>query len=377
MRHHLEYRYSGTPPLKVLDFLATFKEAMDVNRVCEGLAALLLPHALDGDARSGVQAFWKQNGGKLPKYASAVNYLLESYATEAVIDQTTKAVLTATQAPGENEDSFANRLRRNAAEAGNVFTEDTLISVYISGLHPYAANTVRGQVNPSTNFAAVRNLAIQAGAAGRARMPSQVSPMGVVPLRPKVTVASIDESSSFGSQGYHPMAGASPIAAMEPSVDLGDSYESGSEISIPTRGWQSAAGSAVDDAAYAISPQGRSCFLCFGKDHFVMECPFLTPETKALVQQKRNTESPPRPPSSPRPPTGTAGRPPYSPKVVFGEAKPPFTPPRWEVNPRVGSHQLLRRTPPSAVHHVDVDTDVIPKGAGVSPQSSENAPGDA
>ena len=41
MRHHLEYRYTGTPQLKVLNFLATFKEAMDVNRVCEGLAALL------------------------------------------------------------------------------------------------------------------------------------------------------------------------------------------------------------------------------------------------------------------------------------------------------------------------------------------------
>ena len=207
MRHHLEYRYTGTPQLKVLNFLATFKEAMDVNRVCEGLAALLLPHALDGDARSGVQAFWKQNGGKVPKYAAAVNYLLESYATEAVIDQTTKAVLTASQAPGENEDVFASRLRRHAAEAGNVFTEDTLISVYIAGLHPYAANTVRGQVNPSTNFAAVRNLAIQAGAAGRARVPSQVSPMGMVPPRQKVTVASVDDSSSFGAHGYTPSMG--------------------------------------------------------------------------------------------------------------------------------------------------------------------------
>jgi hypothetical protein len=102
---------------------------MDVNRVLQGLAALLLPHALDGDARSGVQSFWKQNGGTVPRYASAVNSLLESYATDAVIYQTTKAVLTASQAPGENVDAFASRLRRHAAEAGNVFTEDTLISV--------------------------------------------------------------------------------------------------------------------------------------------------------------------------------------------------------------------------------------------------------
>ena len=380
MRHHLEYRYTGTPQLKVLDFLATFKEAMDVNRVCEVLAALLLPHALDGDARSGVQAFWKQNGGKVPKYAAAVNYLLESYATEAVIDQTTKAVLTASQAPGENEDVFASRLRRHAAEAGNVFTEDTLISVYIAGLHPYAANTVRGQVNPSTNFAAVRNLAIQAGAAGRARVPSQVSPMGMVPPRQKVTVASVDDSSSFGAHGYTPVDGTSPVAAMEPywyQDGHGEPCGSGSEISIPTRGWHSAAGSAVEDAAFAIAPQGRSCYLCFGKDHFVMECPFLTPETKALVQQKRNAESPPHSSPTPRPQLGTVGKPPYSPRVVVGAAKPPFTPPRWEVNPRAGSPQLLRRPPSSEIHHVDVETGHVPKGAGVNPQPSENAPGDA
>jgi hypothetical protein len=123
-------------------------------------------------------------------------------------------VLTASQAPGENEDAFASRLRRHAAEAGNVFTEDTLISVYIAGLHPYAANTVRGQVNSSTNFAAVRNLAIQAGAAGPARVPSQVSPMGMVPPRPKVTVTSVDYSSSFGAHGYTPVEGVSPVAAM-------------------------------------------------------------------------------------------------------------------------------------------------------------------
>jgi hypothetical protein len=269
----LEYRYTGTPPLKVIDFLATFKEAMDVNRVCEGLAALLLPHTLYGDARSGVQAFWKQNGGKVPKYASAVNYLLESYATEAVIDQTTKAVLTASQAPGENEDSFASRLRLHAAEAGNVFTEDTLISVHIAGLHPYAVNTVRGQVNSSTNFSAVRNLAIQAGAAGRARVPSQFSPMGIVKPRPKVTVESVDDSSSFGAHGCTPVAGASPVAPMEPywyQDGHGEQCGSGSEISIPTRGLQSAAGSAVEDAIFAIAPQGRRCYLCFGKYHFVM-----------------------------------------------------------------------------------------------------------
>ena len=204
--------------------------------------------------------------------------------------------------------------------------------------------------------------------------------MGMVPPRQKVTVASVDDSSSFGAHGYTPVDGTSPVAAMEPywyQDGHGEPCGSGSEISIPTRGWHSAAGSAVEDATFAIAPQGRSCYLCFGKDHFVMECPFLTPETKALVQQKRNTESPPHSSPTPRPQLGTVGKPPYSPRVVVGAARPPFTPPRWEVNPRAGSHQLLRRPPSSEIHHVDVETGHVPKGAGVNPQPSENAPGDA
>jgi hypothetical protein len=232
MRHHMEYRYSGVPALKVIDFLSTFKEAMDVMRVSEGLSALLLPHALDGDARSGVQSLWKQGIGKTPKYPTAVNWLLEPYATETVIDQTTKDVLTASQAPGETEDAFASRLRCNATEAGSVFTEDTLISVYLTGLHPYAANTVRGQVTSTMKFAAVRNLAIQAGAAGRARASGRDPVPGLIPARSRsqvVTVAESTPSSSYGGETYPMMGGVTPIAALEPSSYANshiDSYSS-------------------------------------------------------------------------------------------------------------------------------------------------------
>jgi hypothetical protein len=392
MRHHMEYRYSGMPALKVIDFLSTFKEAMDVMRVSEGLAALLLPHALDGDARSGVQSLWKQGIGKTPKYPTAVNWLLESYATETVIDQTTKDVLTASQAPGETEDAFASRLRRNATEAGNVFTEDTLISVYLAGLHPYAANTVRGQVTPTMKFAAVRNLAIQAGTAGRARASGRDPVPGLIPARSRPQVATIAEStpsSSYGGETYPMMGGVTPIAALEPSSYANshiDSYSSESEVSIPTRGWPSIAGSVVDDATFAITPQRRGCYLCFRTDHFVMDCPFLSPEIKVAIQQQRDAEL--RPGAGSRfpvgipvarttvsPPTAPSAHP--NPQFVTSQTKPPFTPARWEVNPRVGRPQLLRRPPTAAVHHVDAPGAPVDHSASVAPQSSENARGDA
>jgi hypothetical protein len=43
VKHHLSYSFGGEFPLKVLDVLSTVKEAMDINHVFEGVAAIFLP----------------------------------------------------------------------------------------------------------------------------------------------------------------------------------------------------------------------------------------------------------------------------------------------------------------------------------------------
>jgi hypothetical protein len=43
----------------VLDFLSTVKEAMDLNHVSEGVAAIILPYLLTGEAKNGVISMWK------------------------------------------------------------------------------------------------------------------------------------------------------------------------------------------------------------------------------------------------------------------------------------------------------------------------------
>jgi hypothetical protein len=43
VKHHFSYSFGGKVPLKVLDFLSTVKEAMDLNHVSEGVAAVVLP----------------------------------------------------------------------------------------------------------------------------------------------------------------------------------------------------------------------------------------------------------------------------------------------------------------------------------------------
>jgi hypothetical protein len=127
LKHHLEYKVSGDPAIQVLDFLSTFKEAADLNRISEGMAVLILPYFLEGRAKSGLSSRLQQAAASLPKFPVALQWILQSFATEAVIAAACHKVFSAKQMPEEDEKTYANRLTRNAAEAGSVFTEDALI----------------------------------------------------------------------------------------------------------------------------------------------------------------------------------------------------------------------------------------------------------
>jgi hypothetical protein len=48
IKHHFSYSFGREIPLTVLDFLSTFKKAMDLNHVSEGVAAIIFPYLLTG-----------------------------------------------------------------------------------------------------------------------------------------------------------------------------------------------------------------------------------------------------------------------------------------------------------------------------------------
>jgi hypothetical protein len=73
-RHHLEYKFSGDPEIQVFDFLATFKEAADLNGVSEGIETIILPYLLEGRAKSGLTARLKQVVAPMTKYPAAVQF---------------------------------------------------------------------------------------------------------------------------------------------------------------------------------------------------------------------------------------------------------------------------------------------------------------
>jgi hypothetical protein len=76
IKHHFSYSFGGEIPLKALDFLSTVKEAMDLNHVSEGVAAIILPYLLTREAKDGVISMWKGVSLKVLKYPAAVAWLL-------------------------------------------------------------------------------------------------------------------------------------------------------------------------------------------------------------------------------------------------------------------------------------------------------------
>jgi hypothetical protein len=140
----------------------------------------------------------KQIPSLMPRYPAAVQWLLQSYATEPTISAAFQRVLTSRQTLGEDEEQFASRLTRYAADAGSAFAEDALITAYVDGFLPFASNTVRGHVSATMTFAEVQLLAEQAVKASRALdgVKAEIRPLnaGISSVRPRPIVAAAADS---------------------------------------------------------------------------------------------------------------------------------------------------------------------------------------
>jgi hypothetical protein len=175
---------------------------------------VLLPYFLEGKAKSGLATRMKRLPAEMPKYPAAVQWLLQSFASETIIEAARQRVYTARQALKEDEEQFAGRLTRYAGDAGSVFGEDALIAAFVDRLHPFASNTIRGQVNSTMTFAEVQILAEQAGNASRALEKNQKNPVRsgnipMIPFRGHPVLAAVADSHRRDQEMY---ADRSPIS---------------------------------------------------------------------------------------------------------------------------------------------------------------------
>jgi hypothetical protein len=176
------------------------------------------------------------------------------------------------------------------AEAGNVFNEYLLISVFLDGLQPFAAHYIRSRVRDDMTIAQVQQEEKDAGLVGRAVAASsrslelpRTSPIRL-PLapRPRDTVATVDSDSYASSESpayevYWTPNTHRVVATTEcvPRDAQEGTWEGGSDVSIPIRVWTSYAGLGQEEPVLAIG-EHRSCYLCFSPDRFIGSCPQLT-----------------------------------------------------------------------------------------------------
>jgi hypothetical protein len=288
MKQHLDYQFSGSPAIKVLGFLRSFKIAADVSGLSEGAAALVLPNFLSGRANTGVVTHLKQIPESIPEYPAAVQWLLQSYATEAVITQAYDRVNQAKQHPKEDEREFSDRLGSYAADAGSIFPVLQLIAAYLSGLSAYVSATLRGRINPRMTFPEVRAIAEEIGIAAKALAASHPPPRapapGLLPVRPR-SVAAIaeDQSTITFADAYHSarsgfeLARAHPVAAPvenycpEEVISRQDTAsEFSTTSSCPTRGGTSIGGDRIVEAN--LVDREPRCYLCMVLGHYVLAC---------------------------------------------------------------------------------------------------------
>jgi hypothetical protein len=221
MKQHLDYQFSGSPAIKVLDFLRSFKIAADVSRLSEGAAALVLPNFLSGRAKTGVVTHLKQLPESIPGYPAAVQWLLQSYATEAVITQACGRVNQAKKHPNEDEREFADRLGSYEADAGNLFPDRQLIAAYLSRLSAYVSATLRGRINHRMSFPEVQAIAEEIGIAAKAlaasRPPPRAPAPGLLPVRQRPVAAMAEDQSTITfADAYHSARSRFELAQVHP-----------------------------------------------------------------------------------------------------------------------------------------------------------------
>ena len=220
-------KFDGSIPIGVLDFLSCFKRTCDEHGVTEGLALLLLPQFLFGDARSLIEENFELSGFAMGGYRTwpeAVQLLLMNYAKDQYIKDALRTFNNCSMRDDEDEATFGRRLQKHARLCGGIIDSHKLVTRFCDGLPSYIQPMVLGIIPslPSFNrYQICVDKAAAIGATQRAVL-SQAASSRVKasrPDRPKTTrVNQIEATSpSYHDIGYVPPM--SPQHLVPPRID--------------------------------------------------------------------------------------------------------------------------------------------------------------
>ena len=120
----------------VLQFLSLFAEEADTVGIAEETAYPLLGSYMVEPADLAFRSAKGRGKAGVSCYPEAVNWLLNTYCTPAVLRSAAASMKNLAQKNGETEVDFGTRLRLAANRCGNAFDEEELMSIFIDGLDP-------------------------------------------------------------------------------------------------------------------------------------------------------------------------------------------------------------------------------------------------
>ena len=138
--------FSGTRPVAILNFLAAYKNALDGEFIPEVAGLVLMHHYLYGEALTLFETMMNDAGAESAGFASwphAVQFLLETYATDLNIEKAIDDLERIRLDPKETISQFKTRLTRAARELAGAYSQDALITRFIRNLPANIRDIVR------------------------------------------------------------------------------------------------------------------------------------------------------------------------------------------------------------------------------------------
>ncbi len=144
-------KFDATRPIKLLDFLATFKEAVDALGKSEAVAVRVLAFFLEGDAKDAYMAQMapgtRSRGTPLSMtWPYVINMLLERFLSDDVLEEAHDEVTRAVQRDREDEMDFAQRILDASRVCRHVFTPTQLVNNFVRGLKEATRERVKAHV---------------------------------------------------------------------------------------------------------------------------------------------------------------------------------------------------------------------------------------
>jgi len=138
LKHQMQRNiFDGKNPVSILNFLGSYKKACDGEQVPEAAALQMAPHFLDGAPRDEFEAMMDDaNGGSggFNTWPHAVQWLLETYATNSYIEKAIEDLEGLQMQPRESIKQFEMRLRSHARDLAGAYPLDSLVNRFIRNL---------------------------------------------------------------------------------------------------------------------------------------------------------------------------------------------------------------------------------------------------